>query len=50
MTEAEGGGVSSILEGLGPVQIVADRLTVLYPDELSLRRLLMVAKVDLGRE
>lgn len=41
--------MSSILDGLGPVQIVADRMTVLYADELSLRRLLMVAKVDAAR-
>ena len=41
--------MTSILDGLGPVQIVADRLTVLYPDELSLRRLLMMAKVDAAR-
>lgn len=41
--------MSSILDGLGPVQIVADRMGALYPDELSMRRLLMTAKVDAAR-
>ena len=34
---------------LGPLQIVADRLAVLYPDALSLRRLLALAQVDATR-
>jgi hypothetical protein len=37
------------LDALGPVQVVADRLSVLYPDELSLRRLLGLAHVDAAR-
>jgi hypothetical protein len=36
-------------EELGPVQAVAERLRVLYPDVESLRRLLTLAKVDAGR-
>jgi hypothetical protein len=38
-----------MLDELGPIQIVAERLTVLYPDEGSLRRLLALAKVDAAR-
>ena len=36
-------------EELGPVQAVAERLRVLYPDVESLRRLLALAQVDAGR-
>ena len=36
-------------EELGPVQAVAERLRVLYPDVESLRRLLALAKVYAGR-
>lgn len=36
-------------EELGPVQIVAERLATLYADEVSLRRLLALARVDAGR-
>lgn len=38
-----------MLDDLGPVQLVADRLMALYPDELSLRRLLALAQVDATR-
>jgi len=41
--------MSSFLEGLGPVQLVAERITALYPDEVSLRRVLAVGKVDAVR-
>jgi hypothetical protein len=34
---------------LGPVQIVAERVAALYPDALSLRRLLALAQVDAAR-
>lgn len=34
---------------LGPVQMVADRLAALYPDERSLRRVLAMAQVDVVR-
>jgi hypothetical protein len=37
------------MEDLGPVQVVADRLSILYPDDNSLRRLLALAKVDAAR-
>lgn len=36
-------------DDLGPVALVAERLTRLYPDEGSVRRLLGVAKVDASR-
>lgn len=36
-------------EELGPVQIVASRVEVLYPDEGSLRRVLALARVDSSR-
>jgi hypothetical protein len=38
-----------MFEELGPTQIIAERLATLYPDEVSLRRLLALAKVDAGR-
>jgi hypothetical protein len=38
-----------MFEELGPTQLVAERLAALYPDEISLRRLLAVAKVDAAR-
>ena len=37
------------LDHLGPVQMVAERLAVLYADEVSLRRLLALSRVDAGR-
>jgi hypothetical protein len=36
-------------EELGPTQLVAERVAALYADELSLRRLLALAKVDASR-
>jgi hypothetical protein len=47
-----GGAVLSaanVWHELGPVQVVAERLSALYPDELSLRRLLALAQVDASR-
>lgn len=38
-----------MLDTLGPVQVVAERLAALYPDALSLRRLLALAQVDATR-
>ena len=38
-----------MLDDLGPVQIVARRVETFYPDELSLRRLLALAKVESAR-
>ena len=38
-----------ILEDLGPVQLVAGRVEAFYPDELSLRRVLALAKVESAR-
>lgn len=38
-----------MIDELGPVQVVAERLAMLYADEVSLRRLLALAKVDAGR-
>jgi hypothetical protein len=38
-----------MLEELGPVQVVAERLATLYPDDGSLRRLLALAKIDTAR-
>jgi hypothetical protein len=38
-----------MMEDLGPVQMVADRLVDLYPDEWSLRRVLALAHVDAAR-
>ena len=34
---------------LGPVQVVAERVAALYPDALSLRRILALAQVDAAR-
>jgi hypothetical protein len=33
----------------GPVVLLADRLALLYPDELSIRRVLALARVDARR-
>lgn len=38
-----------MFDELGPVQMVAERLAILYPDELSLRRLLALAQIDSAR-
>ena len=38
-----------MLDELGPVQAVAERLATLYADALSLRRLLALAQVDAAR-
>jgi hypothetical protein len=38
-----------MLENLGPVQMVAQRLALLYPDSESLRRVLALAQVDATR-
>jgi hypothetical protein len=38
-----------MLEELGQVEVVAERVALLYADEGSLRRLLALAKVDAGR-
>jgi hypothetical protein len=38
-----------MLDELGPLQAVAERVATLYPDEGSLRRLLALARVDAGR-
>ena len=38
-----------MLEELGPVQVVGERLATLYGDELSLRRLLALAEVEVAR-
>ncbi len=39
----------AMLENLGPVQMVAQRLATLYPDSESLRRVLALAQVDATR-
>ena len=38
-----------MLDELGPVQVVAERVATLYPDVVSLRRLLALAQVEAGR-
>ena len=38
-----------MLDGLGSVQVVAERVATLYPDAVSLRRLLALAQVEAGR-